>query len=338
VQEEDDFAGGGQATEGHRIREDFGPALAERADVRDAARKRVFFQLDSERRTLAARSGPRWRPFRRYEELTLATMLARLERGWLSARSDEPVGGDGDQSAYELARWADPWGTAPRMKLDADLEHLDEALSRLGRWLPPGAAAKAHDKAQGRLDAITAQLLQRDPHAWTATDVGASAAGKVREAGRSSRARFAALAALLLLAAGLGGFLLAFGDSGGSDERPGSPSIAKTLRDRSGAPEAQTQAPGRAAKDGRGDARGSDERRPVSGGGAGGQRDRGASAAPSQAAPPVVVPVPVEQPPPATTPSPASPPAPGGTGAPSSSSTERADEAPSCPPEFGYEC
>jgi hypothetical protein len=315
--------------------------LTEPREGRDAARKRVFFQLDSERRSLAARPGPRWRPSRRYEDLSLAAMLARLERGWLSGRTDGSVDGRGtgdERPAYGLAAWADPWGVAPRMKLDADLEHLNEALARLGRWLPTRAIARAHDRAHGRLDAITASLLRRDPRAAAAPDVAADAAGEVRDLGRPARKRFAALGALLLLVAGVAGLLLVFTTAEEPSRRSGAPRIAQADRDRPEAPR-PSRAPVRERKGSSGGESRSRGSRRASGDAEGSQGAAGSAPAASQTrtptaveAPPAPAPAPVTTPPPASAPTP-----PQSAPAPSSSGGE-AEASPSCPPEFGYEC
>jgi hypothetical protein len=317
------------------------PVLTGPLESRDAARKRVFFQLDSERRSLAARPGPRWRPSRRYEDLSLAAMLARLERGWLAGRTDGSLvdreAGD-ERPAYGLAEWADPWGVAPRMKLNADLEHLDEAMAKLGRWLPRGAVAKAHDRAHRRLDAITATLLRRDPRALAAPGVAASAAEEVRELGHPARKRLAALGALLLLAAGVGGWLLLSTTAEGPSDRPDAPRIAQAGRDRPEAPR-PSRPPGRERRGAIGGEGQSRESRSASTDAAGLE---GASAS-APSATPAPTPTAVEAPaPPPSAPVTAPPPAPAATppqSTPAPSSSARGAEAsPGCPPEFGYEC
>ncbi len=104
----------------------------------------------------AAQLCPPWRPRGRYEDLSLALMLARLERDWLS------------QSGRRLAGWAMPWGAAPRAKLEADIGHLDGALKRLGRWLPRRSIAMAECNARQRVAAITVELGELDPRARAA--------------------------------------------------------------------------------------------------------------------------------------------------------------------------
>jgi hypothetical protein len=331
----------GQATEGQRTTEDLGAAPAGLGNGRDAARKRVFFQLDSERRSLAARPGPRWRPVHRYEDLSLAAMLARLERGWLSGRTAVPLDGgedgEGDRRAFGLAGWANPWGTAPRMKLDADLEHLDEALGRLGRWLPPGATARARGRARSRLEATAARLLERDPGAWTATSLATEPGGHVQAPRHRARVRVVALAALLLLVAATVALLV--GIARGPSDEAGPPRVAHAPGHTPPAHRARAEPAGRQQDEAPGGPRRTTQSRAGSRSGT----DEGGAAAPTATASPTAAsptpPQPTQVATPAPAPAPASPPAPPAAGAsPPSTPPQGAEASSSCPPEFGYEC
>jgi hypothetical protein len=329
----------GQATEGQRTTEDLGPAPAGLEDGRDAARKRVFFQLDSERRSLAARPGPRWRPVHRYEDLSLAAMLARLERGWLSGRTVVTLDDreDDDRRAFGLAGWANPWGTAPRMKLDADLEHLDEALGKLRRWLPSRATARARGRARSRLEATAARLLERDPGAWTATSIAVDPGGQVQAPRRRARVRVAALGGLLLLLLVASAGLLV-GIARSPDDEAGRPRVAQALRHDPPAAATRAEAAGRRQDEARGGPRRTTQSRATSRSGTeGGGTGPTATASPTVAPPSPAQPAQVAAPAPA--PAPASSPAPPAAGASSPSTPpEGAEASSSCPPEFGYEC
>src|SRR6266511_3665108 len=198
--------------EGHPRDEDPGATPAPgRVDSSDATRKRLFLLLDWERRSLTAQLRPSWRLRGRYEDLSLVMMLARLERDWLSqpkphlSGSDHPKG-HGDQPGHWLADWAKAWGAAPRMKLDADIGRVDRALKGLGRWLSGRMVAKAEGRARVRLEAITTEMEGRDPQARA--QAPHRAASKTRGFERPSHTRAAAIAGLLLLAAGAGAFLV----------------------------------------------------------------------------------------------------------------------------------
>ena len=212
------FRGGGQAMEGHPIYEDPGaaPIPGRRSHPSDATKKRAFLLLEGKRRSLAAELRPLWRLKGRYEDLSLVMMLARLQRDCLSqprSRLDGGVHlqGDGDQPAPRLADWAQPWGAAPRMKLETDLGHVDGALRGLGRWLSARTVAKAQDRARERLEAITANLGVRDwARAWAPRPQGEATTAR----DRAAPTRVAAIAGLSLLAAGAGAFLL-LSDTGG---------------------------------------------------------------------------------------------------------------------------
>ena len=67
--------------EGHPEYEDRGATRVPRpVGSSDATSKRTFLLLDGERRSLTAELRPLWRLKRRYEDLSLVMMLARLER------------------------------------------------------------------------------------------------------------------------------------------------------------------------------------------------------------------------------------------------------------------
>jgi hypothetical protein len=304
-------------------------------ETSEAARKRVFLRLEDERRSLAARVRPRWRPRRRYEDLSLVMMLARFERDWLGRPEPhvpphDPPRGDGDYLAQRLAGWATPWGVPPRSKLEADIDGLEGALEGLGRWLTPRAVARARARARERLAAFTTWLEALGPTAWeTAADEALGLAAKTPRRVWPSQAGATAIAALL--AAGAGAFLILLhpgSGPGGSASGPaaGLGQVPEALR-------AAIQ-------------RGSEQRAHVDeaagppGGAAARGDDRASSKAPGQSAPSVPEPAPapepaapVAQPVAAPQPAPASPPGPQ-----ASSVGEGAKSTAGCPPEFGYEC
>lgn len=332
--------------EGHPRYEDPGAIPAPgRVDSSDAARKRMFLLLDAERRSLAAQVRPSWRLSGRYEDLSLVMILARLERDWLSQPRPDLSGGDhpkghGGQPGPRLADWAKPWGAAPRIKLDADIGRVEGALNGIGRWLPAGTAAKAEGRARDRLEAITAEVEERDPQARAAADASQGGATKRRGFKRPSRTPVAAIAGFLLLVAGAGAFLLAShpgsgpGDSVGRQgavagvrQHPGT--LDTRIRGGSGQP-SQGARPS-ASPPGHPGAKGSARARPPGAG-------QDAPVA-SETVPPAPEPPPVSQPVAAPQPAPASQPAPA-PAQPSSTSSQAksAGGGGGCPPEFGYEC
>lgn len=300
--------------EGHPGYEDRGAApVCVRADSSDAATKRAFLLLEDERRSLAAQLRPPWRPSGRYEDLSLVVMLARLERDWLGQR---------------LADWARPWGTAPRTKLEAEIDHLGKALRRIGRWLPTRMLARADGRARDRAAAIATKL--EEPGVWGSASEGP--APTAPRLGPPSRTRVALIAGLCLLAAGLGAVVLAAPQRGDAPDSAGLGPAAGAGRD-PGSPEVHIPrgsgqgGPGRgqlASRPGRAKTQSS----------ARAQRSAQSALAVPEAAPAPHVPAPAAQPVAAPQPAPGPVPA----GSPSSSASSQAKGGGGCPPEFGYEC
>jgi hypothetical protein len=318
--------------EGHPRYEDPGATGApSRVDSWDANRKRAFLLLDGERRLLTAQVRPSWRRRSRYEDLSLVLMLAHLERDSLSQPRPQLEGrgepkGDGDQDGQRLADWASPWGAAPRMKLNADIGQVDGALKRLGRWLSRRAVAKARSRAGQRLEAIAARLEGWDPQAQAAVAGAQGAAPKTRGTDRPTLPRFAAVAGLLLLAAGAGAFLVTSHTGGGSGDSVDRRGAVAEAGQHPGPLEAQIQrgSPDRGRRAGHRASQPGNPKPPASAGKR--SRETGQSvpaAEPAPAPQPAAAPAPAPPSPPASsTPSPAK--SPGGGGG--------------CPPEFGYEC
>jgi hypothetical protein len=324
--------------EGHPRYEDPGlaPVPGRRIDSSDAARKRMFFVLDGERRSLTAELRPSWRLRGRYEDLSLVMMLAHLERDWLSQPRPHLEGGDhpkghGDQSGHRLADWAKPWGAAPRMKLDADIGHVDGALKRLRRWLSRRTVAKAGGRARERLEAITTELQERDPQARAAAAAAAQGAvAKTLGFDGPTRTRVAAIAGLFLLLAGAGAFLLA-SPTGSGPEDVGRRGAVAGVRQHPGALEVQVQRGSGQGGRGAGQSA-SPPGRPRTQGSIPATSQGAGQSAPvaSEVAPPAPEPAPVPQPAPAPAPTPAPPSSP--------SSQAKSAAGSDCPPEFGYEC
>jgi hypothetical protein len=307
-----------------------------RVDPSDATRKRVFLLLDRKRRSLTAQLRPSWRLRGRYEDLSLVMVLARWERDWLSQPRPHLSGGDhphghGDQPGRWLADWAKPWGAAPHMKLDLDIARADGALKRLGRWLSRRTVAKAEGRARERFEAITTEVAERDPQARAAAvDAAPGAARKTRGLERPSHTRVAAIAGLLLLAAGAGAFLFASHTRSGPQDSVSRPGAVEGVRQHPGALDAHIQ-----------QGSGQRSRRAAQSAIPPGHRGTQGSAqarsrvagqiAPvaSEIAPPAPEPAPVAQPAAAPQPAPAPP---------SSTSSEAKSAGGGCPPEFGYEC
>jgi hypothetical protein len=326
--------------EGHLRHEDprAAPVPGGRIHSSDATKKRTFLLLEEERRSLAAELRPFWRPKGRYEDLSLVMMLARLERDCLSQPRSVPQAREyprsgGDLAGHRLADWAEPWGAAPRTKLETDLGRIDGALEQLGRWLSARTAAKARSRARQRLDAITVHLDQRAPAAHTAATRPRTAA-TARDFGRATRTRVAAVAGLLL-AAGAGVFLLDSDTGGGpaTDDRRGGldsrhPPALEAEVNRG--PAQRSRASGQSAIPlGRAKARGGAHKEPPG-------TDQSAPVA-AETAPAAIEPAPVSPSAIATSPAPApasSSPQPSST----SSQAKAAGGGGGCPPEFGYEC
>jgi hypothetical protein len=266
-------------------------------------------------------------------------MLARFERDWLDRPEPHVQSHDpprhGDYLAQRLAGWAMPWGVPPRSKLEADIDGLEGALERLGRWLTPRDVARARARAQERLAAFTTWLEALGPTAWeTAADEALGLAAKTPRRVWPSQARTAALAGLL--AAGAGAFLILFhpGGPGGSVGGPDAAGLGQIP----GALRAAIQ-------------RGSEQRGHVGGppgppGSAAARGNDGASSkTPGEGAPSAPAPAPAPEPAaPVAQPivAPPPPPAPASaSGSPISQSSPTGDQAKDtggCPPEFGYEC
>jgi hypothetical protein len=327
--------------EGHLRHEDprAAPAPGGRIHSSDATKKRAFLLLEEERRSLAAELRPFWRPKGRYEDLSLVMMLARLERDCLSRprsvpQRSEHLAADGDQAGRRLADWAEPWGAAPRTKLETDLGRIDGALEQLGRWLSARTVAKARSRARQRLDAITAHMDQRAPavQAVATRPRAATRAGDFRWA---TRTRVAAVAGFLLLAAGAGVFLLDSDTGGGPatdgrrgalDSRHPPPLEAEVKR----GPAQRSQGPGQSATPlGHAKAQDGAQKGPP-------RPDQSAPVA-AEIPSPAPEPAPVSPSPIAASPAPtpaSSSPQPSST----SSQAKGAGGGGGCPPEFGYEC
>ncbi len=321
--------------EGHPGYEDRRAAPVRPVDSSDVIRKQAFLLLEDERRSLAAHLRPAWRPRGRYEDLSLVIMLARLERDWLSQSGPRSVGGDPlgiqrNQPRSRLAGWALPWGAAPRTKLEADIDHMGAALTRLGRWLPRRTVAKAERGAGRRLAIIATGLQEPGPRAWPAVPTPPQGPAPDRPRFPApSRRRVATVAALLFL--GAGALLLA------GTERGSGPDPIRGAGGGSGLGENQhatnVQVHGGSGQ-GRRDPDRSGNRKarsnaPASSQGSGRSTSVASEPAPAPPEPPPVA-EPVAAPQPAPAPVPAS--------APSSSTSSQAKGAGGCPPEFGYEC
>jgi hypothetical protein len=260
-------------------------------------------------------------------------MLGRLERAWLSEEAP-PRGSGGlrerqDDADRGLARWARPWGVAPRMKLDSGMARADAALVRLARWLPAGAVLKAERRARDRFEAIASRVLEEGPQARALTEAAEGVTMGERPDRRPSRIRLAAIAGLVLLPAGIGAFLLVAHTAGGPTSPPGPRVAGDETRRQPAVDTADRTGPSRPA--------------PRERSGETGKRRAGKNRPPPQSVPeaPVVAeaaPAPalaVAEQPPAATPSSAPPsPAP----APQPSPAKNDEGGSGCPPEFGYEC
>jgi hypothetical protein len=298
--------------------------------------------LDGERRSLAAELRPWWRLKGRYEDLSLVMMLARLERECLSQPGSRLEGGlhpqgDGDQLGHRLADWANPWGAAPRMKLDIDLGRVDAALKRLGRWLSKRTVAKAQSRAHERLESITADLEARDLRALAAATRPLAAVTMARDFDRAARARVAAVGALLSLAAGAGAFLLVSAMDGGPGDSVGGRGAVEA-RQHPAALDAQVKrGPARPRRDAGQSA--SPLAHPKAQGGGRRRSQGGGHSAPVVAETPPPAPEPAAVSASAVAPSPAPAPAPPNSQPGSTPSQAKDAGGPgSCPPEFGYEC
>lgn len=332
--------------EGHPRYEDPGATPAPgRVDSSDAARKRMFLLLDTERRSLTAQLRPSWRLRGRYEDLSLVMILARLERDWLSQPRPHLSGGDhlrghGDQPGLWLADWARPWGAAPRMTLEADIGRVDGALKRLGRWLPRRTVAKAEGRARERWEAITTEVEERDPHAQAAADAAHVAATKTRGFERPSHTRVAAIAGFFLLVGGAGAFLLASHTGSGPGDSVGPRGAVEGVRQHPGALDAHIHGGSEQRSRGARQSASPSGHRETQGSARARSRGPGQSApVASETAPPAPEPAPVAQPVAAPQPAPVAQPAP--APAPPSSTSSQAKSAGGgggCPPEFGYEC
>ena len=323
--------------EGHPGYEDRRAAPVRRVDSSDVIRKQAFLLLEGERRSLAAHLRPAWRPRGRYEDLSLVIMLARLERDWLSQSGPRPVGGDPlgvqrNQPRSRLAGWAMPWGAAPRTKLEADIDHMGDALKRLGRWLPRRTVAKAERGARRRLANIATGLQEPGPRAWPA--VPAPPQGPAPDRPRfpaPSRRRVAAVAALLFLGAAPAPFCLP-APSGAAARTPfAARAVGRGWARISTRPTSRfMEDRGRGAEIRTGRATGRSGATPR----AGSQGSARSTSVASEPAPAPPEPAPVAEPVAAPQPTPAPVPA----SAPSSSTSSQAKGAGGCPPEFGYEC
>jgi hypothetical protein len=294
----------------------------------------MFILLDGERRSLTAELRPLWRLRGRYEDLSLAMMLAHLERDWLSQPRPHLEGGDhpngpGDQPGHRLADWAQPWGAAPRMRLDADIGHVDRALKGLRRWLSRRTVAKAGGRAGERLEVITTELEERDPQARAAAAAAAQGAvAKTLGFEGPTRTRAAAIAGLLLLAAGAGAFLLASPTGSGPGD-VGRRGAVAGVHQHPGALEVQVQRGSGQRGQGAGRSASSPDHPGTQG--SAGARSQGAGQSAPVASEITAEPAPVPQPAPAPAPAPAPPSSP-------SSQAKSAAGGGACPPEFGYEC
>jgi hypothetical protein len=302
----------------------------------------VLLLLDRERRSLAGTRRRRWRLGRRYEDLSLRLMLGRLERHWLSEQapsrlSEGPLAGPGD-AARGLAEWARPWGVAPRMKLDAGMARTHLALRRLGRWLPPRAIARAEARARDRFEAIAARMLGPGPHARALTDAAEHGITGARAVPGPSRMRLAAIAALVLVPAGVGAFLLVAHSLGGPAGSTGPRIAGEGKRAQPGALDSKAEASGLPRSPASHDAARRGKRRAGDSGGAAERRaTQDALASETVVPPPPPPPAPASQPAPTSTTAPASTPPPAAAAEPPSPA-KSTEEAAACPPEFGYEC
>ena len=190
-------------------------------DTSIAARKQAFLLLWKRRTSLRAELRQHGHLKGRYEDLFLITLLARLERDWLtqplpSSRGPRgPRAGDGERLELGVAEWAQPWGVAFLTALHSDLYNLEEAVKRLGKWLPPRPRMAAERRARERLERIEAELEEGSARvAAVEGATGERATEKEKGAAGPSATRVAATAATLVAAAAaVAGLLLVTSNS-----------------------------------------------------------------------------------------------------------------------------
>ena len=175
-----------------------------------AARKQALLLLAEHRQALRAKLRHHGHVKSRYEDLFLVTLLARLERDWLTQplapthESRGPIATDEPRSYSGVAEWAQPWGVAFLATLQAELYHLEESVKRLGNWLPPRPRMAAENRARERLERITADLEEGHVRA-SAVEAAAAEGEAERETGSAgpSPMRVGAIAATVVAAAGV---------------------------------------------------------------------------------------------------------------------------------------
>jgi hypothetical protein len=309
-----------------------------------AARKRAFLLLWKHRMSLRAERRHHGHLKSRYEALFLITLLARLERDLLtqplpaSREPQRPTASDDQRLELGVAAWAQPWGVAFLTALNSDLYHLEEAVNRLGKWLPPRPRLAAERSARERLERIEAEVVEGSARAPAVEAPGERATEKERGSAAPSATKVASIAAALVATAGaVAGLVFVASNAGNVGHPPSVPRRTEAPRPPVTVPPLEAQ-----ARQGR-EPRGAGHQAP----GKGAQpNEAGRSATPAtvQEAPQSVpvsaevsapAPAPAAEPAPSPAPQPvSSPPNP----APSQEQSSASQQGGGCPPEFGYEC
>jgi hypothetical protein len=314
-----------------------------------AARKRALLVLAEHRQSLQAKLRHHGHVKSRYEDLFLVTLLARLERDWLtqplapSHESHGLIAGDERRPYSGVAEWAQPWGVPFLATLQADLYHLEDSVNRLGNWLPPRPRMAAEHRARERLERITAELgegHERGPavEARAGEEAGETEGGS---AGPSPM-RVGAIAATVVATAGVLASLVFVAPNSDNDARHSVGASRGTEAPRPPltvhAAEAQHARKGSGTRGARHEARSKRGQRTEAG-------QPGTPATPQEAAQSVPVSEDVSAPAPAptqvaaTAPPPSSEPVtPAPSPAPSQGQGVASKATGGCPPEFGFEC
>jgi hypothetical protein len=214
-----------------------------------AASKGAFLQLGEERKKLVARLHHADRRRRdRYRDLVLVTQIICLEYEQLVGRGGRraPASPTGELTALEgdaPMAWSQPWGSGAMFDLRTSFANFRDRRDRLGRWMPAPTRARAAADAKSHLEQMRvsggfdeviegrrlelAQGRVSAPRTEPRNDQEVAAAGDgeiaVKEARPWSKlvlARTAAIAAVVLLIAGVDAAI----HSGGGPGSASSPS------------------------------------------------------------------------------------------------------------------
>jgi hypothetical protein len=113
-------------------------------DSQNRAGKRVLFSLARRRTELVSDLGRLNSPGRRYENLCLATAIARTELRWLAALSETSRDAAVDRCLLR--------------GIELELLRLESSLEKTRRWLVPSARERARARAAKRFQSITTEI------------------------------------------------------------------------------------------------------------------------------------------------------------------------------------